>query len=111
MLDGARIELVREQTRDAAHPRVGGLRDDQVVARVTRREERLRVLDVDVAARIGERTLHARAEAFGGFDHKAFDLNRIDPLDLGSAKQYVGSKTRPDAYICHGPDVAVGRDS
>jgi len=45
------VELAGEQARDAADPGVGRLRDDDVVLAVVRREERLGVVEDDVAAR------------------------------------------------------------
>jgi len=61
------IELGSEKARDAAHPRVGGLAHDDVVALIVGREVGLRVVEDDAAARVGERAGVARGERRSGF--------------------------------------------
>ena len=76
-------ELAREQVRDAAHPGVRRLRDDDVVALLGRREVRARVVEHQVHARVVERAAAHVVEQVRRLDDRGLDLDRVDALDVG----------------------------
>src|SRR4029079_2413613 len=93
----APVELPREEARHAAHPGVGWLGDDEVVAPPLRREVALRVVDDDAAAGVCVGGAVAWRETARGFRHGGLDLDRVDALDVEALQQGVGGQAGTDA--------------
>src|SRR5439155_7541130 len=106
LLDGA-VELAREQARDAAHPRIRGLGDDDVIGVVRERKERLRVFEVDRATRIGKRARYVFAETPCSQGHRWLDLYRVEPLDVRIGQQRVARQARAEADVRYTPRRGV----
>ena len=78
---GVPVELHREQAGDPADPRIRRLGHDHVVGLAVGREERLRVVDVDRAARVIVDAPVEVAEVSRQPDHRGLDLDRVERRD------------------------------
>ncbi len=94
-LPQATVELLGEQARHAADPRIGGLRDDDVEPLARRREERPRIIVPDGGAFIIEHPTVRGIERARSFDHRGFDLDGGDPHNVRRAQQGMGRHPGP----------------
>src|SRR5713101_3075252 len=82
--DGGVI-LIGEKRGDARDPRVGWLRDDEVVA-VARGEEKIAgVVEMDAEARVAENAAIQFFEDRGRLNHGGLDFDNVNALDIGIA--------------------------
>ena len=86
------VKLLREQPGDTADPRVGRLRNDDVILLVVGRKEGLGILDVDLAARVRIYRLDTRSEVLGSLHHELLDLDGIHLSQVRVAKKRLGGK-------------------
>ncbi len=76
-----RVELRGEQRGDAADPRVGRLRDDDVPPPVGRHQHVAGIADGEVDAPVAQHRPVLALEERGGVDHGRLDLDDVDALD------------------------------
>ena len=83
----ARVELVREEPGNAAHPGIRRLRENEIVALGTRSEVALRVVMHEVRSGVVVRTQVRRPEELGRLDHLRFDVDRHELVEVLAAEQ------------------------
>ncbi len=91
------VELVAEETCHAGDPRVGGNADDKVVLAAVREEERLRVVDVDMDARVVVAAGVPRVESLREIHHLLFDLDAVEVLQQRVGEQVVRTHAASEA--------------
>src|SRR5689334_2311273 len=93
-----RIELLGEQSRHSAHPRVTRLGDDQVETTTRTGEIRSRVIDHEMRARIAEHAIIHGQELSRGANHLRLDFDRGQLAQVWAAEQHVRRHARALAY-------------
>ena len=83
----ALVELVREQSTDAAHPGVRRLGENQVERRTRRREIALGIVVHKLRPLVVEHAAVHRIKRVRPADHLRFDVDRHQLLQLGAAEQ------------------------
>ena len=103
------VELVREQPRHSADPRIRRLRHDRVVLPRLRGEECLRIVDHDARARVGVGQLVPRPELLAAADHLPLDLDGVHLREARVREQQVRRDAGAESDAGDTPRVRVKR--
>ena len=93
-----RVELMAEEARHTAHPRVRGHADEHVVLAAVGEEERLGVVDIDMDARVVVAAGVPRVESLREVHHLVFDFHAVKVAEQRVGKQVVRAHTATEAH-------------